>query len=176
VGPIAGSDQLLVTDANLSGGKNDLFVTRSTQVAVTVAAGVVHHTVTLTYTQPKPTTHDQRKLQPGSGGAYRDYLQLLTSPGAALTGVLIDGRPGGAEDISPQLGLTDIAFFTIVSPGTTRTISVSYDTHPASTPSSFVLGKQTQSLPHQVTVSVTWPGGRTHRVSTVQDSDLVVGG
>ena len=69
LGPIAGSDQLLVSNANLSGGKNDYFVQRSTDVTVTVGPdGVVHHTVKVTMTQPAPRTRSSAGSSPARAG------------------------------------------------------------------------------------------------------------
>lgn len=174
---LPGADQLMVTDANISGGKNDLFVKRSASLQVTVAAdGRATHHLSLTYFQPRPANAEDAALQPGSGGSYRDYIEVRVPLNAQLTGMQYGAgtqlQPSGPEAIDTDHGFHRFSFFLILSPGGSATVTFDYTT---TTPfDRLVWQKQIQALLHPVTITVTWPTGRLSRVGRPADEDIVV--
>lgn len=169
-----GQDVVVLTDANLSGGKNDLFVRRS--VAITVdrrTAGPTPHTVTVTYTQPAPRNALERGLQPGSGGAYRDYIELRMPAGSLLTDMKVRDAAGlrrsGPEAIDTEKGLARLSFFLMLSPGETTSVTFEYTTPEGLRDLRVV--KQLQQLAHPATVTVLDRAGR-HTWTGTRDRDL----
>lgn len=169
-----GQDVVVLTDANLSGGKNDLFVRRS--IAITVdrrRPGPTPHTVTVTYTQPAPRNALERGLQPGSGGAYRNYIEVRMPAGSALTDMKVRDAAGlrrtGPEAIDTEKGLARLSFFLMLSPGETAAVTFEYTT-PEGLRDLLVV-KQLQQLAHPATVTVLDSSGR-HTWAGTRDRDL----
>jgi hypothetical protein len=161
---LAGSDQLLITDANLSGGKNDLFVTKSAALTVTpTTTGSTAHHLVLTYYQPQPHNAEERGLLTNSTRGYRDYIEVRVPAGASLTGMRLTDRTGsrqvGPEAIDTDHGLVRFGFFLLLPLGQKATVSFDYRTTTAFT--SLTWTKQLQALPHAISLDVTWPDGRT---------------
>ena len=172
---LPGADQLMVTDANVSGGKNDLFVTRSASLRVAVAPnGTATHHLSLTYLQPRPANAEEAALQPGSGGSYRDYIEIRVPADAKLTGMQYgQGNqlgPSGPEAIDTDHGFRRFGFFLILPPGGSATVTFDYTTTAAF--DRLVWQKQIQALAHPVDITVDWPARGTSRVTRPLDADL----
>ena len=172
-----GVDQLMVTDANISGGKNDLFVKRSADLRVKVAPdGSAAHRLSLTYFQPQPTNAQDADLQPGSGGSYRNYIEVRVPADAQLTGMEYGlGHqllPSGPEAIDTDHGFQRYSFFLILSPGSTATVTFDYTTKAPF--DRLVWQKQIQALSHPVTITVDWAAGSTTRMARSADEDLTL--
>jgi hypothetical protein len=175
--PVAGTDQLQVTNANIGGGKNDLFVKKASALTVTVAKdGRAQHHLELSYTQPRPRTAEERGLQPGGGGAYRDYIEVRVPAGAMLTQMTLTTaagkHPSGPEAIETDHGFQSFSYFLILSPGASATVSFDYSTV---TPFSKVLWRRPiQALPQPVALSVKWANGQVETLNHSLDRDLSV--
>jgi hypothetical protein len=171
------SDSLLIDDANLSGTKGDLFVTRSFSLTATVESnGNVQDHLVLQYHNPIPPTADDRLLEPGSGGDYRDYLRVYIPETAQLgnMSLSIDGR--AAQQVAPgavtwELSREAIGFWLIVPYGGSATLTLDYSGPFANisvTPEHYALvwEKQINALTWPVTVTVTMPDGRSYHWSS----------
>jgi hypothetical protein len=153
-------DSVQVLDANLSGSKGDLFVTRHYSLAATVGSdGQVHDTLTLSYQNPVPTTPADQALVATAEGQYRDYIQVLVPETAQLDGmtVSVDGgkpSPVGPESISYDLHRLGVAYFLVVPRGGTATLTLTYEGPFADisrSPLAYSLAWQRQNVAH------TWP-------------------
>ncbi len=165
--PTTGADQLLVTDANISGAKNDLFVVRSAALTVTQSASAAVHVLTLSYYQPPPVTKEDRGLLDNSSRGYRDYIEVRVPLGATLAGMQLTDSSGthavGPELIDTDHGLTRFGYFLLVPLGGHATVEFDYTTTGPFT--QFEWDKQSQALPHAITLDVTWVDGRRTHVS-----------
>ena len=171
------TDQLMVTDANISGGKNDLFVRRSAAVDVTVASdGSAQHHLALSYLQPKPANQLDALLQPGGGGAYRNYIEVRVPAGATLTGMQIKTptgtQPSGPEAIDTDHGFARFSFFLVLLPGQSATVSFDYRTTAAF--DTLVWQKQIQALDHQLRATVHWPDGTVSQATSQAEADMTL--
>jgi hypothetical protein len=176
------SDSVLVDDANLSGTKGDLFVTRSYHLAVKVDAnGNAQDQLTLSYINPRVTNPADLKLLPNSGADYRDYIRVYVPEAAQLSEmtVSIDGRKPSVvspEVITYEFGQESIAYWLVVPFGGTGQVTITYAGPFADisvTPERYALQwlKQVNSLHWPVSVAVTMPNGRTMQWSSVLSTD-----
>jgi hypothetical protein len=167
------SDSLLIDDANLSGTKGDLFVTRSFSLTATVESnGNVNDHVVLQYHNPVPPTAEDRGLEPNSGGDYRDYVRVYVPETAQLTGMTLSIDGGPAQQVAPgavtyELNREAIGFWLIVPYGGSATLTLDYAGPFANisvTPEQYALvwEKQINALTWPVTVTVTLPNGRSY--------------
>ncbi|MDQ6741152.1 MAG: DUF4012 domain-containing protein, partial [Actinomycetota bacterium] len=127
-------DSLEVLDANLTGAKQDLFVTRRFQLQVTVGDdGQAHDQLTLTYHNPISANPADRFLQSiHSAGEYRDYIQVLIPETSQLDGisVTLNGRPArqeAPEAVTYEFQREDIAYWLIIPSGGTATVVIKYE-------------------------------------------------
>lgn len=174
-------DSLQVLDGNLSGTKGDLFVTRHFSLQSTVGDdGQGHNTLTLNYQVHAPTTAADKALVPGSGGDYRDYLQVLVPETAHFDNltVSINGgapQPEGPEAVTYAFQRQDIAYFLLVPRGGAATLVLTYEGPFADishSPATYSLAweRQPGSLTWPIDVAVTMPKSGVRRWS----SDLSV--
>jgi hypothetical protein len=175
------NDGVLVDDANLSGSKADLLVTRNFNLQVGITAdGTAHDRLSLTYRDPKPTNSTDANLMQGSGGAYRDYLRVYVPDNARIEGLLVTTN-GNTVPVSPgnvahENGRLVIGYYLVVPSGGDVTLEVDYH-GPFAHPSGGKLGyqltwaKQVQALTWPAHVLVVWPDGRRNEMTTTLDRD-----
>ncbi|MGA8415348.1 MAG: DUF4012 domain-containing protein [Candidatus Dormiibacterota bacterium] len=166
------SDALEVADGNLSGTKGDLFVTRQLSFEASVGAdGQVHDRLAITYQDPIQKNPANAHLMINSGGAYRDYVQVVVPETAqvdALT-VSIDGsapKQVAPEAVSFDFQREEIGYWLIVPYGGNATITLNYegpfaDISKAPEQYTLVWTKQTDALTWPIAVSITMPGAPT---------------
>lgn len=127
------SDSLLIADANLSGTKGDLFVTRSFAVDATVDAnGNVRDQLALTYRNPRQTQPANASLVRSVGGEYRDYVRVYVPETARLDRLQLSRNGGPPVDLSPESVTWEtereaIAYWLIVPAGETATLTLTYE-------------------------------------------------
>ena len=171
------SDSLLIDDANLSGTKGDLFVTRSFSLTATVESnGNVEDDLILQYHNPVPPTAEDRALEPNSGGAYRDYVRVYIPETAQLGSMSLSIDGGAAHQVAPgavtyELSREAIGFWLIVPYGGSATLMLDYTGPFANisvTPEHYALvwEKQINALTWPVTVTVTMPNARSYHWSS----------
>ena len=176
------SDSLLIDDANLSGTKGDLFVTRSFSLTATAESnGNVNDHLVLQYRNPVPPTADDRGLEVSSGGDYRDYVRVYVPETAQLTGMTLSIDGGTAQQVAPgavtwELNREAIGFWLIVPYGGSATLTLDYSGPFANisvTPEHYALvwEKQINALTWPVTVTVTMPNGRSYHWSSHLTTD-----
>jgi hypothetical protein len=177
------SDSIFVNDANLSGTKGDLFVTRKMQLAVNVRAdGNADDRLTLTYHNPKVTNPADRALVPGGGGQYRDYIRVYLPETAQITAMALSTNGAPALPIAPEsttyeFGHLALAYWFIVPVGGDVQITIAYSGPFADIsvmPERYGLTwiKQVNSLHWPVEVKVSMPGGKTSQWSADLATDL----
>jgi hypothetical protein len=177
--PAPHSDSLLVDNANLGGGKTDLFVTREYDLTARVQSdGRVADHLVLTYQDPVQTNPENRHLalEGGSGGAYLDYVRVYLPETATLAGMSLSIDGGHAHSVMPaanthNLGREAIAYYLVVPYGGSATLTLDYSgpfAGAAVSPERYTLAwqKQINALTTTVQVSVTMPSGRTYHWSS----------
>ncbi len=175
----SGDDRLLVADANLSGSKADLLVSRHFDLGVRISAdGVVRHRLVLSYHDPVPDNPTDTSLVEGSGGAYRDYLRVYLPADAVLDGMQVmqggQTTPASPEDVTTERGRLAVAYFLVVPRGGDATLEIDYRGHLAQTQGG-VLGyrlrwdKQVQALSWPARVTVAWSDGGHSENPTLLD-------
>jgi len=161
-------DSLEVLDANLSGTKGDLLVTRRFQLQVTVGAdGQTHDQLTLTYQNPVATTAADRAITRTANGEYRDYIQVLIPETAQLNNIAVSFNGAAAGQVSPEavtygFHLQDVAYWLIVPPGGSASVVLTYDgpfADISNTPLTYSLSweRQNGALTWPIDISVTLP-------------------
>jgi hypothetical protein len=175
------NDGILVADANLSGSKADLLVTRRFDLAVGITSdGTAHDRLTLTYHDAKPANPGDAALVTGSGGAYRDYVRAYLPDNAAVDGLLLTANgqtaPVSAEDITHENGRLVVAYYLVVPSGGDLSLEVDYHgsfAHPSGGNLGYQLTwtKQVQALSWPAHVLVVWPDGRRSESSMTLDRD-----
>jgi hypothetical protein len=123
-------DGLLVADANLSGGKDDLFVDRHFALSATVSAdGMVHDKLVLTYHNPVQSNPANLRLIASLGNDYEDYIQVFVPSSASLDDIKLtaDGSTSSvsAEDVTTEGSRAVFAYFLTVARG--KTVSLEFD-------------------------------------------------
>jgi hypothetical protein len=167
------SDALLVADANLSGTKGDLFVQRHFDLTATVEAnGQVHDHLVLSYANPLPKRAIDLQMVKDSGGAYRDYLQVIVPETAQLdkmavsiSGQSITTSPESVEYVNHR---QVIAYWLVVPANGQATLTVDYsgpfaDITYAPERYSLLWEKQINALPWPGSVTVVGPAGARAR-------------
>jgi Protein of unknown function (DUF4012) len=174
-------DGVLVDDANVSGSKADLVVSRRFDLAVEVGAdGTVHDRLSLTYHDAVPTDSADASLVRGSGGAYRDYLRVYLPADAQIDSLAltVDGQTQQVSptDVTGEDGRLAVAEYLVVPSGSDLTLELDYHGDFAHRRGGtlgyqLVWTKQVQALSWPVQVQVTWPDGRRNHTTTVLDRD-----
>jgi hypothetical protein len=163
-------DGLLVADANLSGGKDDLFVDRHFALSATVGGdGMVHDKLVLTYHNPVQTVPANLHLIVNLANDYEDYVQVFVPSSANLDGITLTA--GGsttsvsAEDISSEGSRAVFAYFLTVPKGQTVSVEFDYSSPLAEPGGGYQLGweKELNALPWPIAVEVQIPGHPLHR-------------
>jgi hypothetical protein len=163
------SDALEVADGNLSGTKGDLFVTRQLSFAALVGAdGQVHDHLAITYQNPVQKNSANAHLMVNSGGAYRDYLQVVVPETAQLDDMTVSINGSSPMQLAPEALSFDfqreeIGYWLIVPSGGRATVTVSYegpfaDISQSPERYSLMWSKQTDALTSPIAVTVTMPG------------------
>lgn len=175
--PAPAGDSLLVADANLSAGKEDLFVQRAAELTAAVGGdGTVRDHLVLTYVDTPPSDPVDAPLVQAGGGAYRDYVRVYVPAGATVDG-LSESLEGGApmaltpDSVSSEGGRKAIGVFVVVPRG--ATLRLSLDEHSRLQPGGWRLTwtKQLNALPSPVKVTVVDASGRREQWSAVLDTD-----
>lgn len=168
--PGAGTDYLMIVDANVGGNKDDEFVSKTTQVKVQISPnGVAEHEVILTYDFP-PGKIDPG-LHPGTDPAYRDYVRFLVPEDSTLQGFYDvtggGGRSGAIEDISTEEGKRVFGTFFRLPPGQSIQLRLFYKT-PAGPGDDYRLDVQKQAgiESREISVVVSEPDGTVRRTAT----------
>ena len=170
-------DSLEVLDANLSGTKGDLFVSRHLSLVARVGDdGISHDQLTLSYRNPLPTTSAGRALVPGSGADYRDYLQVLVPETAQFDSLTLAINGGAAHQVGPEavtypFQREDIGYFFIIPRNGTATVTVNYEgpfADISQSPTAYTLNweRQNGALTWPADVSVTMPKSGVRKWST----------
>jgi hypothetical protein len=126
-------DSLEILDANLSGTKGDLYVSRHFSLVSKVGDdGVAHDQLTLSYRNPAPAAPADRALVRSSGGDYRDYLQVLVPETAQFDSMAVSINGGAPHQVGPEAVTYDfqregIGYFVIVPRNGTVTIVLKYE-------------------------------------------------
>jgi Protein of unknown function (DUF4012) len=158
-------DGLLVADANLSGGKDDLFVDRHFALSATVGGdGTVHDKLVLTYHNPVQTVPANLHLIVNLANDYEDYVQVFVPSSASLDGIAVTS--GGsttsvsAEDITSEGSRAVFAYFLTVPKGQTVSLEFDYSGPFAAPGGGYQLGweKELNALPWPIAVEVQAPG------------------
>jgi Protein of unknown function (DUF4012) len=173
-----GGDSLLVDDANLSAGKEDLFVQRSFALDARVSTdGTVHDHLTLTYTNSAPQNDIDRPLVESGGGAYRDYLRILVPADAVVDGITVSQGGAPAAPLSPDSiemlsGRKAIGVFVVVPRGATIALALDEHSHLDSAGRyRLAWEKQNNAMDWPVKVSVTGASGRVQEWRGLLDRD-----
>jgi hypothetical protein len=167
------SDALEVADGNLSGTKGDLFVTRQLSFQALVGAdGQVHDQLAMTYQDPVQKNPANAHLMINSGGAYRDYLQVVVPETAQLDGMTVSVNGSSPTQVAPEALSFDfqreeIGYWLIVPSGGTATVTLSYEgpfADISQSPERYSLAwtKQTDALTWPIAVTVAMPGAPPH--------------
>ncbi len=170
-------DSLSVLDGNLSGAKTDLFVTRHFSLVSTVGNdGVAHDQLTLTYRNPYPTAAADRSLVAGSGGDYRDYIQVLVPETTQIDSMTAQVNGGKTFEVGPEavtfsFHREDIGYFLIVPRNGSAVVTITYEGPFADishSPTTYALNweRQLGSLTWPIDVTVTMPSSRSQTWST----------
>jgi hypothetical protein len=171
------SDALEVLDANMSGSKGDLHVTRRFQLHATIGPdGVVHDQLTLAYHNPLPKTAADQALNVSDGGQYRDYIQVLVPETGQLDHITLSTNQAPAQEVAPEaitydLHRMDIAYWVVVPKNGSATVTLSYEGPFADIsrqPIAYSLNweRQNSALPWPIDLSVTVPGQAARNWST----------
>ncbi len=175
--PPPSGDSLLVADANLSAGKEDLFVQRAAELSASVGAdGTVRDHLVLTYVDAPPSDPVDAPLVEAGGGAYRDYVRVYVPAGAVVDG-LSESLNGGApvpltpDAVGSEGGREAVGVFVIVPRG--ATLSVTLDEHSRLASAGYRLAwtKQLNALPMPIGVTVSLPGAAPQHRDGVLDTD-----
>jgi Protein of unknown function (DUF4012) len=157
-------DGLLVADANLSGGKDDLFVDRHSALSATVGGdGTVHDKLVLIYHNPIQTDPANLHLIVSLGNDYEDYIQVFVPSSATLDGInlSIGGSTTSvsAEDITTEGSRTVFAYFLSVPKGKTVSLEFDYSGPFAAPGGAYQLGweKELNALPWPIALDVQMP-------------------
>jgi hypothetical protein len=178
----APGDSVAVVDANLSAGKEDLYVQRGYALDAHVSRDgrTVTDRVTLAYSNPGPSDPRDQPLVASGGGAYRDYLRVEIPAGATVDDLTIS-RDGGAaqplspDSVEPDQGHTAVGVFVVIPRGHTATLVL--DEHSTLPTSAYRLtwDKQANALDWPVKVSLVGASGQTKQWSGLLDSDRTWG-
>ena len=171
------SDSLQVLDANMSGSKGDLHVTRRFQLHATIGQdGVVHDQLTLTYHNPLPSTAADQALNVSDGGQYRDYIQVLIPETGQLDHITLSTNGGLPTQVPPEaityeFHRMDIAYWVVVPRNGSATITLSYEGPFADIsrqPIAYSLSweRQNSALTWPIDFAATLPGQATRNWST----------
>jgi Protein of unknown function (DUF4012) len=174
-------DSLEVLDANLSGTKGDLFVSRHFSLVSKVGDdGVAHDQLTISYRNPLPSAPADRALVTGSGADYRDYLQVLVPETAQFDSLAVTINGGAAHQLGPEavtydFQREDVAYFLIVPRNGSATVTLTYEgpfADISQSPTTYTLNweRQNGALTWPMDVSVTMPSSAARHWS----SDLSV--
>jgi hypothetical protein len=181
--PVGTNDGIEVADANLSGSKADLLVSRSFDLGVGIGAdGTAHDRLTLSYHNARPTTSGDAALVQGSGGAYRDYVRVYLPDNARVDGLQLTsaGRsaPVSPASVAHESGRLAVAYYLVVPPGGDLSLEVDY--HGVFAHSSggrlvyqLTWTKQVQALTWPAHALVVWPDGHRSETATALDTDHV---
>jgi hypothetical protein len=175
-------DSLEVLDANLSGTKGDLFVSRHLSLVATVGDdGVAHDQLTLSYRNPLPSTAADRALVPGSGADYRDYLQVLVPETAQFDSLTLSLNGGAAHQVGPEavtypFQREDIGYFFIVPRNGTATVTLKYEgpfADISQSPTAYTLNweRQNGALTWPIDLTVTMPKSASRQWSSDLSAD-----
>ncbi|MBJ7596304.1 MAG: DUF4012 domain-containing protein [Candidatus Dormibacteraeota bacterium] len=170
-------DALEVLDANLSGTKADLYVSRSLDLQVMVGDdGQAHDRLAISYRNPVPSTPAARALETTSGGDYRDYLQVLVPETAQFDTLMVSVNGGKAREVAPEaityvFQRQDIAYWLIVPKGGSATVTMTYEGPFADisrSPTAYALNweRQNGALTWSISLSVAMPRSITRRWNT----------
>jgi hypothetical protein len=176
------SDSLLVDDANLSGTKGDLYVTRHMDLRTAVSStGDVRDTLTISYNNPSITNAADQHLLKNSGGAYRDYVRVYVPETArfeAMTVQVGDNKPitVAPEAVSYELGRQAIAYWLIVPPGSSAQLKLTYSGPFADITTSperydLLWQKQVNALDWPIDVTVKMPDGKSQHWTSSLNTD-----
>ncbi len=173
-----GGDSLLVADANLSAGKEDLFVRRGYDLTARLGAGgsVTGHLV-LTYANTTPVADVDRPLVAAGGGAYRNYLRVYLPAEASLDGVTLQRDGGAAVPLSPdsvdlEAGRKAVGLFVVVPRGATITIALDeHERRDSARGYRLTWQKQPNAMDWPVKVTVVGASGRSEQWRGVLDTD-----
>jgi hypothetical protein len=165
-------DSLAVLDANLSGTKGDLFVSRHFSLTATVGDdGNSHDQLTLSYHNAVSAAPADHALVTNSGGDYRDYLQVLVPETTKFDNLAVSINGGAPHQLGPEavtydFQREDIAYFLIVPRNGTATVTLTYEgpfADISQTPTAYTLNWERQSgaLTWPIDVTVTMPRSAT---------------
>jgi Protein of unknown function (DUF4012) len=165
-------DSLEVLDANLSGTKGDLFVSRHFSLAATVGDdGNSHDQLTLSYHNSVPAAPADHALVSSSGGDYRDYLQVLVPETTKFDSLAVSINGGAPHQLGPEavtydFQREDIAYFLIVPRNGTATVTLTYAgpfADISQSPTAYTLNweRQNGALTWPIDVTVTMPRSAT---------------
>lgn len=166
-------DSLSVLDANLSGTKGDLYVTRHFSLTADVgASGQTRDQLTLTYHDPLQTNAAARALTAASGGDYRDYIQVLIPETAQLDSMALSVNGATPTQVAPEavtydLHREDVAYFLQVPHGGSASLTLTYEGPFADishSPTTYTLTweRQISALTWPIDVRVTMPDSPVH--------------
>jgi hypothetical protein len=170
-------DSLQVLDANLSGGKGDIFVTRQFSLVAKVGDdGVAHDQLTISYRNPVPSTAADRFLVKGAGADYRDYLQVFVPETTQFDSLAVSINGGAPHQVGPEavtydFQREDIAYFLIVPRNGSATVTLTYEgpfADISQSPTAYTLNveRQNGALTWPLDVTVTMPKSSVRRWST----------
>jgi hypothetical protein len=112
-------DYLHINDANLAGGKSNLYMTDTVLLEIdTKDSTVLKHKLTITYNNPKP-------YNSWLNGTNRDYMRVYVPDGSKLTAS--SGSEQKAATLS-EFGKTVFDGFMQLKPATTKTLTFEYTT------------------------------------------------
>lgn len=140
-------DYLHISDANLAGGKSNLYLTESVNLAIDTKSGnKTRHTLTVTYKNPEP-------YNSWLNGTNRDYIRIYVPEGSTLV------FSSGSEykvNTSDELGKTMFDAFIQVRPQSSKTLTFVYTTSSVSAGSAYpiLIQKQPGAKDYSYTVSV----------------------
>ncbi len=173
-------DYLMVSDGNVSLGKQDFYIHKSMQLNTEVNPdGLVRHEVRVHYQMPNPVDAVDIALNPGDG-SYRDYVRFYlpeTAIVAGFTSNVDDSQGEGAVDaVSFAHGRQVVGAYFRVPRGHEVVLTLTYEV-PVQPGSSYqlTLQKQAGSPGLPTTTLTSYPGGLSQQhLSLATDSDVRV--
>lgn len=161
------NDYFMVVDANLGGGKANLFITQSVEDNITVSPDGTSHSVTITYDNPAPASNcDPEAGKLCLNPAYMGYVRIYLPQGSQINQTL--GFDDGSEAVSEDLGKSVVEGFFRFQPQSRAKIKIDYRSNyqPTDEYQLFIQKQPGQKQPHY---TITFNNQEKQELDLTQD-------